>query len=210
MKVEREVRRLGQVDARLPLALLRAIRQQDTPPELQPDEPVSEFFPTRLGLSGVVEDQIRQFERLARRGRAVDEGRAAALLELIVRRTDAAAVLAAAGEALALMVYGRSSKLRRRLITRLPAPFRRREALRTLRSSLQELLGAADVTLNGNPIEVRARDAITARVGSYGGACQLYSTTLSRFFGLYGVGDDGFTHLSCQRHGDEACVWKAE
>jgi predicted hydrocarbon binding protein len=171
---------------------------------------VSAFFPARLGLSEVVEDQIRQFEKLARRGRAVDEGRAAALLELIVRRTDAAAVLAAAGEALAMMVYGRSSKLRRRLLARLPAPFRRREALRALRSSLQELLGAADVTLRRNPIEVRARDAITARVGAYGGACQLYSTTLSRFFDLWGVAESGVSHLSCQRHGDEACVWKME
>lgn len=201
---------MGQVDARLPLALLRAIRQQDTPPELQPDEPVSAFFPTRLGLSEVVEDQIRQFERMARRGRAVDEARAAALLELIVRRTDAAAVLSAAGETLAQMIYSRSSQLRRRLIARLPAPFRRRAALRTLRSSLPGLLGAGDVRLDRNPLEVRARDAITARVGAYGGACQLYSTTLSRFFDLYGVGGAGVTHLSCQRHGDEACVWKAE
>ena len=40
---------LGRVDARLPLALLQALQQQDEPVELMPDENPGAFFPNRRG-----------------------------------------------------------------------------------------------------------------------------------------------------------------
>ncbi len=85
------------VDARLPLALLQAVQLQDTPPELLPEEHPRSFYPNRLGLSDVIEDQIRQMRRLARRRRRVGEAHVEALLELVARRSDAGAVFDAAG-----------------------------------------------------------------------------------------------------------------
>jgi len=200
---------LGRVDARLPLALLRAVRQQDTPVELLPDEPASSFFPQRLGLSDVVEDQIRQFEEMARRRRPVDEARVAALLELIVRRVDAAAVLGAAGKGLGRRVVEGRSRLMRGLSRRLPVALRRRAVARTLDAALPGLLGGSDVRVSNSPLEVRARDALTARIGSYGGACQLFSSAIATAVSLYGVSGQ-VIHAGCQRHGDEACVWRLE
>lgn len=201
---------MGQVDARLPLALLRAVRLQDTPADVLPDEPVSSFFPQRLGLSDVVEDQIRQFEALARKRRPVDEERVAALFELIVRRMDAAAVLNAAGEKLARMTLGSRSSFRMRLKRRFPPSLRRGTAVRALRSILPEVTGGDSLTVSRNPLEVRAKGALTARVGDYGGACQLYSSTVSSVLSLLGMNDAEVIHVACQRHGDEFCVWRAE
>lgn len=201
---------MGQVDARLPLALLRAIQRQDEPPELLPDEPAGSLFPKRLGLSDVIEDQIRQFERLARRRRGVEESQVTALIELIVRRMDAAAVLSAAGEELARSVLRSQARFSRRLSRSLPVALRRRATARALKSTLPGLLAASRVQVGRSPLEVRTRDSITARVGSYSGACQLVSTTISTAADLFHVDARVVTHSACQRHGAELCVWTAE
>ncbi|MGD2151672.1 MAG: hypothetical protein PVG79_00300 [Gemmatimonadales bacterium] len=198
------------VDARLPLALLKAVQQQDAPPELMPDENPRSFFPHRLGLSGVVEHQIRQFRRLARRRRRVDEAELVALLELIARRSDAGAVFTAAGRELAGLHFSGPRELLRRIARRLPLPLRRRAALRALRTANATYLIAAEKAVETEPFEIRATDALTARVGAYGAACKLYGSLAANLLELSGLGATTIAHPECQRHGDERCVWKAE
>jgi len=198
------------VDARLPLALLQAVQQQDTPPELMPDENPHSFFPHRLGLSDVVEHQIRQFRDLARRRRRVAQAEVVALLELIARRPDAGAVFTAAGRELAGLHFSGPRDLLRRIVRRLPLPLRRRAALRALRTANATYLIAAEKTIETKPFEIRATDALTARVGEYGAACKLYGSLAATLLELCGLGRTTIAHPECQRHGDEHCVWRAE
>ncbi|MEE8517979.1 MAG: hypothetical protein V3S98_02505, partial [Dehalococcoidia bacterium] len=87
----------ARVDPRLPLALLEAVQEQDTPPELLPDEQPELSFPQRLGLSGVVLDQVREFRRLVKKRRKVEIDQVEALLELVARRSDAHEIFDATG-----------------------------------------------------------------------------------------------------------------
>lgn len=198
------------VDARMPLALLRALRQLDTPPEPLPHEQLSSFFPARLGLSDVIDERIRHFRRLARVRRSVSEAEVTALLELIARRDDAGAVFAAAGDKLAHYHFRGPLRGFRRLTKRLPWTLRRRMALRALRAAHQAFLVANDVTVEPVPISIHATDVLTARAGTYGATCRLYSALTAGVLRLSGLAVRQIDHPECQRRGDARCIWKVE
>jgi predicted hydrocarbon binding protein len=200
----------GRIDARLPLALLRAIQQQDTPPQLMPEENPQQFFPHRLGLSGVVDVQISEFRRLARLRRSVDQKRVEALLELIARRSDASDVFTDAGRQLARYHFSGPLGAFRRLRRRLPQAFRRRAALKALRKVHHAFLVASQSSVQNDPIEIHATDALTARVGEYGGACKMYGSLAAGLLEASGVGPVRVTHSECQRLGARKCVWVVE
>lgn len=198
------------IDARLPLALLCAIKQQDTPPQLMPDENPRAFFPTRLGLSGVIDEQIRQFKWLVRRGRRVDPQQVEALLELVARRDDASDIFTNAGGQLAASHFSGIVGSLRRLKRRLPRPLRWRAAVRALRSTHGSFLIASDLSVQSDPLAIRATDALTARVGGYTGACKLYGSMATSLMEMLRLGPVQVTHSECQRHGAEQCVWRIE
>jgi hypothetical protein len=183
---------------------------QDTPPELMPDEHARNFFPHRLGLSDVIEDQIRQFRRLARLRRRVDQAQVEALLELVARRPDARNNITPAGRGLAGFHFSGPVGGFRRLARRLPRPLRRRAALRALRTAYDAFLIASDISVKRDPFEIRATDALTARVGEYSGACKLYGSLAASLLELSGLERTTVTHTECQRRGDDLCVWRVE
>ncbi len=201
---------LERVDARLPLALLQALQQQDEPVELMPNENPGSFFPNRLGLSGVIEEQVREFRRLARSRRRVTVDQVEALIELISRRRDSAAVFVAAGRELAgLHFEGLAGKFRR-FLRRLPGPLKRRAAVRTLRTANGALLVASGISVRRAPLEIRATDTLTARVSGAGVACQLYASLAGSLLEMSGAGPITVKHVECQGRGDPQCVWRAE
>ncbi len=197
-------------DARLPLALLRAIQRADSARELMPDEHPGSIFPRRLGLSGVVEDQIREFRRLRRLRRGVDESRVIALLELVARRRDAADIFTAAGHELAAMYLSGPRAALRGIIRSLPRALRARAIARLLRSAHENFLLASEVSVQRAPLEIRAAGAVTVRAGTYGAACQLYSSLASNLLEMVGLNGQRFVHPECQRRGDVRCVWQAD
>ncbi|NIR44771.1 MAG: hypothetical protein GWN99_10735 [Gemmatimonadetes bacterium] len=200
----------AQVDARLPLALLQALQHQDTPPEVLPEEDFSSFFPTRLGLSGVIEEQIRQFRRLARgRGRS-ELGQLESLLKLISRRPDAGEVLTAAGRRLAGYHFSGIPGALRRVVRRLPRSLRRRAARRSIQAARDDFLIATDSSVQAKPLELHAVEPITARVGEYGAACKLYESMVGELVERSGLGPARVTHTECHRYGHERCVWAVE
>jgi predicted hydrocarbon binding protein len=188
--------------------LLRAVQRQDTPPELMAEESPGSMFPHRLGLSGVIDEQIRQFRRRARWRRRVDKGQVRALLELIARRSDAREVFSAAGRELASIHFSGPLGRMRRFARRLPETLRRRAALRALRKANDAFTVAADTTVNASPLQVRATDSLTAQVGGAGLACQVYASLAANTFELIGGLPMEVAHTSCQALGDEACVWE--
>jgi hypothetical protein len=175
-----------------------------------PNEPVSAFFPQRFGLSGVVEEQIRYFERLARGRRRVDEVQVQALLELVSRRSDAGEVLESAGRELAKLHFSGPFGRLRRLRRRLPRPLRKRAAARSLRALHGNFFVAAALSVESGSLEIRAMDALTARVGQYGVACRLYGSLAAGVLGLSGLGTPAVVHSECQRRGQPRCTWQVE
>src|SRR2546430_827278 len=81
----------------LPLAVLEAVRNLDTPVEDGLTEFAAELLSKRLGLSPTVAMQLAQYEGLVRRDARVDRAHVEALLRLVGRRPDADLVFADAG-----------------------------------------------------------------------------------------------------------------
>ncbi|MCY3546485.1 MAG: hypothetical protein OXH49_06355 [Gemmatimonadetes bacterium] len=89
------------IAAKVALALLEAIRSVDRPSEWIDEEVVSRTMPRRLGLSTVIERQIRLHEEYVREGRKLTLDELAEFLRLVNRRADAAEVFLEMGSHLA-------------------------------------------------------------------------------------------------------------
>ena len=79
----------------LPLALLESIRAHDRPSEVLEDEDLTTSMPRRLGLTDVIDSQIRRYREDGRRGVPLTE--VADLFRLVLRRPDAEAIMRGAG-----------------------------------------------------------------------------------------------------------------
>lgn len=118
------------IDARVALALLETLQKQDLPEEILVDEDLSVTLPRRLGLSHVVDAQVRRYREEVRKKHRVSEPEVVDLMRLVARRPDAAHVFHQVGRALAVSqgaAWGRF--LPRRLMLRQA----RRRATRLLR-----------------------------------------------------------------------------
>jgi hypothetical protein len=157
----------------------------------------------------VIDEQIRQFRRLARLRRGVDEAQVEALLGLIARRSDAGEVFTAAGRELAGFHFSGLMGALRRVVRRLPMALRRRAAVRTLRTAHGAFLVATDLAVEPEPLEIRATDALSVRAGG-GAACQLYASLAANLLELSGAGATTVVHPKCQGRGDSCCVWRVQ
>src|SRR6266480_1394327 len=81
----------------VPLAVLEAVKNLDTPVEDGLAEFAEELLVKRLGLSSTVQMQLEEYELLARKDARVDASHVEALLRLVGRRPDADLVFADAG-----------------------------------------------------------------------------------------------------------------
>ncbi len=73
----------------VPLAVLEAVRNLDTPVEDGLSEFAEELLSKRLGLSATVAMQLREYEGKVRRDAPADQSHVEALLRLVGRRPDA-------------------------------------------------------------------------------------------------------------------------
>ena len=85
------------VPALIPLSLLEAIRNLDTPVEDGLDELAEEIVVRRLGLSPTVAAQIQRYRQAAEKDAGVDLDEAVSVLRLVGRRADAPLAFADAG-----------------------------------------------------------------------------------------------------------------
>src|SRR6185437_6705762 len=85
------------VPALIPLSLLEAIRNLDTPVEDGLEELAEEIVVRRLGLSPTVAAQIQRYRQAADKGGSVELEETISVLRLIGRRSDAPLVFADAG-----------------------------------------------------------------------------------------------------------------
>jgi hypothetical protein len=195
------------VPALIPLSLLEAIRNLDTPVEDGLDELAEEIVVRRLGLSATVAAQIQRYRQAADRAAAVELDETVSVLRLIGRRVDAPLVFADAGRRAARYAarkWGRSS---RTLAKVSPRGVARRLALRSA-ARLARTIFDGELESRSQDIEVRMNAPLSIVALPTGEACVFYGSLYQELLrGLTGF-EGALIHERCRSRGDEACLWR--
>jgi predicted hydrocarbon binding protein len=199
---------LATVDALLPLSLLEAVRNVDTPEELD-SEFVDELRNKRLGLSDTVYLQIKRYTDAVRKGQRVPHEESVALARLIGRRPDAEAVFRAAGKYLAREAYKTINAFTRKFLRLLPSVVARPLALRRTRRIARRYANGNVRRVGGYVLlEVPRSITLNTAPGSIG--CTYYESMLREVLGLMVGGVGSVDHVHCAGRGDGTCEWRAD
>jgi predicted hydrocarbon binding protein len=187
----------------VPLALLEAVRNLDTPVEDGLSEFADELLSKRLGLSRTVAMQLAQYDALARRGARVDPAHVEALLRLVGRRPDADLVFADAGRRAARRATRQLSMIRRA-----GARMARALGYGAAASAARRVLGGELRREASVPVaRIAAQLAVNATPD--GSACGFYGAAFTELLRLL-VGYEGaMVHVSCRATGGDRCEWRA-
>lgn len=187
------------------LTLLEVIRAQDFPAEILQDEDPSVTLPRRLGLSDVVDRQIRQYREAVKKRRRLTDTEVMDLMRLVLRRPDSEEVFLRAGRTLA----GTDGAGPGRLARALPPAVAFSLARRRTRKRLKQLFGRRIGGFAPGPFALEGRSLIFYQSDPGGDAC-FFVTGLCRAILEAVLGDDvRVVHAQCQSRGDEACRWTA-
>lgn len=189
--------------ALVPLSLLEAIRNLDTPIEDGLGELQPEHASKRLGLSSTVAAQISRYTEQAQRGEPLPRAEVASVLRLVGRRADAPLVLANAGRRMARRAVGGDSAPARRPRNGMS----RRLAERRARTLGRETFGVSVEFPDRLPV-AEADEPVTIEAWPDGSACELFAAGLAELsrlvLGLEGV----MRHVNCRARGDGTCRWE--
>jgi hypothetical protein len=192
------------VQALVALRILEVMRGLDLPTEVLEDENPTRTMPRRLGLSDVVDRQIRTLREDVRRGARVSDEEVRGLIRLVVRRPDAENVFKQAGR---LLAEGNRSLGWRRL---LPRRMRFSLARARARRGLQRLFGRPIGGFGRGPFTIEGRALFLIACDPRGAACHLLSGFCEETIGQMMGGAALVTHTSCEARRDPLCRWEAE
>jgi len=197
------------VDALLPLSLLEAVRDVDTPDDDADADYVAELRNKRLGLSDTVYAQIKRYTDAVRKHVRPAEDEAIALAKLIGRRPDAEAVFRAAGRYLAREAYLTLTPVTRQMLRLLPSLVARPMALRRARRIAERYLNASLVRM-GNSLVMRVPISVTIDTAPNGAGCSYYESALRELLRLL-IGNQGAVeHTRCAARSEGTDEWRAE
>jgi hypothetical protein len=200
---------LATVDALLPLSLLEAVRNVDTPSDQTDAEYVDELRNKRLGLSDTVYAQIKRYSEAARRGHRTGQDETIALAKLIGRRPDAEAIFRAAGRFMALQSYRTISPVTRKMMRLLPSAMARPLAYRRARKIAGRYLNG-NVRRVGNSLLLDVPRSITVGAAPGVVGCTYYESSLRELLLLL-IGSIGAVeHVRCNGRGEGTCEWRAD
>jgi hypothetical protein len=195
------------VPALIPLSLLEAIRNLDTPVEDGLDELAEEIVVRRLGLSPTVAAQIQRYRQTTERGGAVDLDETLSVLRLVGRRPDASLVFADAGRRAARYARKTGGRSLRTLARVSPRGVARRLALRSA-ARLARTIFDGELHARSQGVEFRMGAPLSIQALPTGEACLFYgSVYLELLRGLTGF-EGALMHERCRSRGDEACLWR--
>ncbi|MCU0621973.1 MAG: hypothetical protein MUC69_10775 [Gemmatimonadales bacterium] len=194
------------VPALIPLSLLEAIRNLDTPIEDGLDELAREVVVKRLGLSGTVAAQIERYQEAAERGERVGREEAQGVFRLVARRPDAALAFAEAGRRAARHA-ARGARSAQALVRVSPVAFSRGLGLRATRSVAGKLFDA-ELRSAGKAIEARVATPLTIDALPDGGGCVFFGSLFAELLRCLGGFEGAMTHDRCRARGDAQCAWR--
>lgn len=192
------------MQALVALRLLEVIKEQDVPPEVLEDEDPSVTMPRRLGLSGVVDRQIRTYREDARKRMRLPDSEIQDLFRLVIRRPDAEEVFLKLGGVLANADAG--SAWRRRFPSRLVFALARRRVSRRLHALFGRQVGG----FGRGAFSLEGRSLLFFQADPGGEACALVSGLCEKILAAGAGGPARVRHTLCQARGDDLCRWEGE
>jgi hypothetical protein len=179
------------------------MRGLDLPKEVLEDEDPTRTMPRRLGLSDVVDRQIRTLREDVRRGVRVSDEEVQGLIRLVIRRPDAEAVFRQAGR---LLAEGESPGWRHLL------PRRMRLALARMRTRrrLGALFGRPMGGFGRGSFAIEGRTLFLIACDPGGDACHMLSGFCEEMLQQILGGTARVTHTLCESRRDPLCRWEAE
>ena len=188
----------------VPLAVLEAVKNLDTPVEDGLSEFAEELLSKRLGLSDTVAMQLREYEGMVRRDAGADPAHVEALLRLVGRRPDADLVFADAGRRAARRAVRRLFGLTRLMARAGPRVFGYAAARRAARAVFE-----GELRREGYVPVVRIRHTLAINATPDGSACTLYSAGFAELLRLLLGFEGAMLHTSCRATGGDHCEWRA-
>jgi hypothetical protein len=196
------------VPALLPLALLEAVQNIDTPPDDGLGALEDELAAKRLGLSPTVAAQIARYRERAKQGEGVATEETVAVFRLVGRRPDAGLVYADAGRRAGRYAARRLGPGMRALLAISPAKVRALLGLRAAGKLSRRWL-LADL----KPVDGLARceivNSLAMQAREDGVACQFYTTAFAELLRLVASFEGAMLHEGCRAHGERSCRWRA-
>jgi hypothetical protein len=195
------------VAALIPLSLLEALRNLDTPVEDGMDELAEEIVVRRLGLSPTVAAQIQRYRQSAERGGKVESDEVLSVLRLVGRRPDAPLVFADAGRRAARYAArsrGRSSKTLARMS---PRGVARRIVMRSY-TRLARTFFDGEVSDRGPNVEVKMAAPLSIVALPTGEACLFYGSAYLELLRALTGFEGALLHQQCIARGHNACLWQ--
>ncbi|MBI1722440.1 MAG: hypothetical protein HYR48_00860 [Gemmatimonadetes bacterium] len=192
----------------IPLAVLEAMRNLDSPSDEEVAEYVDELLKKRLGLSETVAAQIGRYEIVVRRDGPVRAEEAEQILRLASRRTDAALVFADGGRRAARHAVRRLALTTRWSARRLPRFLRRAVGFRASRRAAAEVF-AATLARDGGATVALISHTLPVRATPDGAACAFFSAAFAELLRQLVEFDGAMTHSRCVARGDARCEWRS-
>jgi hypothetical protein len=196
------------VHALIPLSLLEAIRNLDTPIDDGLSELAGETVSKRLGLSATVAQQIERYREQAEAGESVPLEEAVSVFRLVGRRPDAGLVYSDAGRRAARHTARITSTGSRILLAVPLEQLRRRFGPRTAARLARKVLDIPVLSTPGRT-EARLGESLASKAGFSGTGCNFYSALLAELFRLSGGFEGAMVHERCRARGDDHCLWRA-
>ena len=189
------------------LALLRSLRDQDTPAESLEDEAFADSLPRRLGLSDVVNVQMHRYADLRDRGQALALSEFLDLVRLISRRPDAQAIFRAAGKTLALERFADPGPIRRIFRRFYPERVRRRKLLRSMSAAARALSPGARIQTQLDPPAIEIESCALSSAGIHGNGCEILTAALGVCVEEVWNAELSIQHTECLGRDGACCAW---
>ncbi len=196
------------VHALIPLSLLEAMRNLDTPIDDGLAELASEMVAKRLGLSSTVASQIERYRQRADRSETIPLDEAVSVFRLVSRRQDAALVFADAGRRAARHAARLGSGLYRGVVRASPRPIRRRLGIRAAAKVADQVFWA-ELRPAGSLAEVTVRESLASYAAADGLGCGFYGAVFAELMRVMSGFEGAMLHERCRARGDQACGWRA-
>ncbi len=197
------------VNAIVPLALLEAIRNLDTPlNDGLSAELAQETFTKRFGLTSTVAAQIERYRDMVGKATAVGLEEVVQVFRLVGRRADATLVYSDAGRRAARYASrtrGGSPSLLWKLT---PKAMRRRAGERAAARAMVRIFGLALIR-EGTGMGLAVPESLASRSGFEGSGCYFYSALTAELLRVTSGFEGSMLHDRCRSRGDDQCRWRA-
>lgn len=198
----------GDTPAVVPLSLLEALRNLDTPVGDGLEELAGEIVAKRFGLSATVAAQIQRYQDAYRRGLPVPLDETVGVFRLVGRRPDAALVYADAGRRAARYAARGVSAPVRAIMKGSPGFIRRRVGAGAASRAARRIFSAS-LAVRGRSAEATISQPLSLLALADGQACSYYGAALAELLRALTGFEGAMVHARCRGRGDDTCRWLA-